>query len=434
MDRRLRVAFVHQPWSIVRPGHAGADSVVLWTEQVARRLARTCDVVCYSRLGDGLPAVERDAWGVEHRRVSGPIDRYLKFAFQQIDLWGLGDPRRPFFASAFAYRQFVAQVARDVHREQPDVVHVHNFSQFLPVLREAMPDESVLALHMHCEWLTQLDRPTVARRLESADLIIGVSDFLRDRIARAFPEHADRCRRVYNGADVDRFAVPDRPKAGPKQVLYVGRVSPEKGVHTLLEAFAAVALERDDVNLAIVGPERVVPYEMIVPFSDDPKVLAMSDWFRGGGGAYGEHLRALVAALPQDRVSFAGQEVEHEELPAHYRAGDVFAFPSIWDEPFGMPPVEAMAAGLPCVATRAGALPEVVEDGRTGLLVDRADPESLAGAILKLCADDALRAEMGAAARERARAKFRWEHVAHALVHEYRSAPVRGAHPAAMTE
>jgi glycosyltransferase involved in cell wall biosynthesis len=419
----MRVVFLHQPWSIVRPGAVESDSVVLWTDHVARRLvARGHRVVCYSRLGDGLPATQVHEDGVEHRRVSGALDRYVKFAFRKFDQLGLRDPHKPLFASPMTYRYFIRQVVRDLRArgDDVDVVHVHNTSQFVPVLRGALPERTKVALHMHCEWLTQLDRRIVGPRVRACDLVIGVSEYLADKTRARFPECAERIRRVYNGADVERFDVAptrvNRAARKVKRLLYVGRISPEKGIHTLLDAFAIVARQRDDVHLRVIGSEQIVWWEAIVPFCDDPRVLQLGPWFRGG---YMDHLRSQLATLPPDRLEFFGRHVPHPELPQHYSEADVFVFPSVWEEPFGMPLVEAMAAGLPCVATRGGAFPEIVQDGRTGLLVERGDAQQLADAVLRLCENDSLRISMGQAARSRAREKFSWDHVADSLVEEY---------------
>ncbi len=417
---RLKIAFIHQPWSVVDPRRAPADSVVLVTQQLAKRVARSCDVICYSRLGADLPTIEH-VDGVEHRRINGPIDRYIKFAFGKLDKWGLRDAKRPFFASKFAYRQFINLVARDLQSLKPDVVHIQNFSQFVPIVRAALPD-ATLALQMHCEWLTQLDRETVARRIHDADVVLGVSEFLADRIRARYPEYARRICHVHNGADVELFksqSMRQRDKS-IKALLYVGRISPEKGIHTLLDAFAFVADKRDDVRLQIVGPERVVPYEMIVPFCDDPKVLEMAQWYRPG--AYAAQLRSKLAALPSDRAQWMNQEIPQDQLPPLYQSADIFVFPSIWDEPFGMPLVEAMSCGVPTIATRGGAFPEIVAHERTGLLVDRADPRSLADAILRLCSDDPLRQGMADAASARAREHFSWDRAADTLMREYRTA------------
>jgi glycosyltransferase involved in cell wall biosynthesis len=120
-----------------------------------------------------------------------------------------------------------------------------------------------------------------------------------------------------------------------------------------------------------------------------------------------------------DKVSFVGS-IPYFELLDRYRAADVFVFPSVWNEPFGLPVAEAMACGVPVVATRSGGIVEIVEDGETGLLVERGNAAELAGAIGSLLADDARRVAMGRAAAQRANEVFAWERVAVALGGVYR--------------
>jgi glycosyltransferase involved in cell wall biosynthesis len=103
---------------------------------------------------------------------------------------------------------------------------------------------------------------------------------------------------------------------------------------------------------------------------------------------------------------------EHEELPAEYEDADVFVFPSVWDEPFGIPVAEAMAAGLPVVASRVGGIPEIVADGETGMLVEPDDASALAAALEQLVNDAELRARLGEAGRLRAAERFSWDRAA----------------------
>jgi glycosyltransferase involved in cell wall biosynthesis len=114
--------------------------------------------------------------------------------------------------------------------------------------------------------------------------------------------------------------------------------------------------------------------------------------------------------------------VFHEKLAEYYRSADVFVFPSIWDEPFGIPVIEAMAAGLPVVATRVGGVVETVEDGKTGFLVPPADSHALAEAISALVQDRALRERLGAAGRERALELFSFDSAAAAYENRMRIA------------
>jgi glycosyltransferase involved in cell wall biosynthesis len=103
--------------------------------------------------------------------------------------------------------------------------------------------------------------------------------------------------------------------------------------------------------------------------------------------------------------------IEHESLPPLFAGADVFVWPAVWDEPFGMPIVEAMAVGLPVLASRTGGIPEIVDDERTGILVDSADCKALADGMSRLLSDPNLRASMGRLGRERA-ALFAWDRIA----------------------
>ena len=127
-------------------------------------------------------------------------------------------------------------------------------------------------------------------------------------------------------------------------------------------------------------------------------------WVVGGGeGQQGLAKRAWAVGVA-DSVHFTGQ-VSDAELDRCYRSCDVFAMPSR-GEGFGLVFAEAMARGLPCVASRVDAGAEVVEDGRTGLLVDPDDRDEVLAALLRLLHDDGLRRRLGEAGLARARSEF----------------------------
>ncbi|HEY7088364.1 MAG TPA: glycosyltransferase family 4 protein [Tepidisphaeraceae bacterium] len=417
----LKVAFIHQPWSIIEPPVNNADSVALLTDELSRQLAsQGCQVVCYCRQGSGQPQVDYRQ-GVEYRRASVSLDRWVKLGMQQLDRRRVRHPSRPFFSSALCYRQFIGQVISDLEHRPCDIVHIQNFSQFAPLIRAALPDVKIV-LQMHCEWLNQLDPSMIDQRLRRCDLVLGVSDFLAAKMRARFPHLADRFRHVYNGAHLSRFAPSSRsavlsPSERHPRILYVGRLSPEKGVHTLLEAFAKVVARHPEALLRLVGPEQVVPYEMIIPFCDDRHVRSLAPLFRPG--AYGALLRDLILKLPPGSVEFCHNGAAQDELPPHYHAASVFVAPSIWDEPFGMPVVEAMASGTAVIGTCSGALPEIIDDGHSGLLVERDNPQSLADAILGLIEDPARRDALAQAGQIRAARMFTWERIGQNLLNEY---------------
>jgi len=153
-----------------------------------------------------------------------------------------------------------------------------------------------------------------------------------------------------------------------------GRLVPLKGIIYLIRALAVLHKDSPGVRLEIAGsgPERSALEHEI-------------------------HLQRL-----EDRVSFLGWQAELERLMATW---DIYVQPSL-GEPFGIAALEAMAAGLPVVATAAGGLPELVEDGRTGWLVPPCDPVALADRIRVLLLNPDQQRSMGSAGRKRAREAF----------------------------
>jgi glycosyltransferase involved in cell wall biosynthesis len=414
----VKVAFVNQPWNRVEiPVRSG--SIAIWTYEVARRLTPVFEPVVYARsAGDDKPEERRE--GVEYRRVSIAGDVLAQRIARRLPLGLLRRPLR-FDQSAY-FRRYASRIAKDARRENCDVIHIHNYSQFAPVCRRHNP-RSRIVLHMHCEWLTQIDRRLVAERMRSVDRVVGCSEYLTGTIRRAFPDLADRCRTVRNGVNIQHFS--PAPAAGgaaqkeDRTVLFVGRMSPEKGVHVLLDAFRGVVEAMPNTRLELVGPLGAAPAEFIVGATDDPMVRALGPLF---GGDYLTSLKKMITSDLSAKVSFVGP-LPYLDLLNRYRASDVFVFPSVWNEPFGLPVVEAMACGKAVVATKSGGITEVVRDGDTGLLVDRGDAKALSEALLGLLRDERLSSKMGESGARRAREMFAWERVADDLGSVYAETP-----------
>ena len=411
----MKIAFVNQPWNkVALPVQSG--SIAIWTYEVARRLGPAFDVIVYGRRVEGDEETERDN-GVEYRRIPISQDVFIQKIARRLPVGGLKMPLR--FDRAPYFVGYAVRVAMDLRREKCDIVHVHNYSQFAPIIRRFNPQTQVV-LHMHCEWLTQVDRRRISGRLRTVDRVVGCSEYLTDTIRRAFPKFGEKCHTVHNGANVQHFSPADRPQAPDEKrgqtVLYVGRVSPEKGVHVLLDAFRRVLEHRPNTRLEIVGPLDAAPADFIVGPTDDPRVRELAPLY---GGDYADSLKKTLPVGVARNVSFVGS-IPYFDLVDRYRAADVLVFPSVWNEPFGMPVVEAMACGLPVVATRSGGIVEIVGDGETGLLVERGNATELADAIGSLLADDTRRLAMGRAAALRANKMFTWERVANTLGEVYR--------------
>jgi glycosyltransferase involved in cell wall biosynthesis len=419
--RKLKIALIFGPINEIRPpvslnGMCVSGDLVM--DEIARHLARSHDVIAYCARGEGQQKVERYD-GVEYRRVSISLDRWFlrlqrKFT-RLVDFIGW-EGAQPIFTSALWHRQFIGKIAADLSDQECDVVHIINFLQFVPVIRARLPKARIV-LHMHCQWLEQLDTEIVEPRINAADFVLGCSNFIAVGARRRFPSLAQRCGHVYNGADIALFARRLGVQPNPKQLLFVGRLAPEKGVHVLLEAFHIVLAQHPDAHLELIGPEKVIPREVLFPACTDRHVLELEPYFRPG--AYAELLRAKISEFPSGTVSFFNNGMKFIELVSHYHSAEIFVLPSVCEESFGMPLVEAMMSGTPVVATRGGAFPEIVEDMQTGLLVERADAEGLADAILQLLCNPNRREAMAQAAFERASTIFSWERVVEDLVKEY---------------
>ena len=412
----MKVAIVNQPWIHSPPATGG--SIAIWTWEVARRVAKedaVDEVYVYTHRNPGQPGYE-DVDGVHYVRFPIKVDAKMLRAYGFVAR-RLGIPQFP-FKSKFFYRLYMNKVARDLGERGVDVVHLHNFSQHVPVVRRHNPRARII-LHMQCEWLTQLDRRTIEKRLADTDAVFGCSGYITEKIRSRFTGHAEHCHVVFNGVDLDAFTPApesaDEAAGGTGNLLFVGRITPEKALHDLIDAVARVSTRVPDVRLDIVGLDAETPKEYIVDLSDDNRVKALASWYDGN---YFERLKNIAQTRLGDRVRFVGLE-SRGDLPEVYRGADLLVNPSV-SESCGMSLVEAMASGTPVIATRVGGMPEIVDHGRTGVLVVPGDPIALSDAIAGLLGDAQSRASMSAASRDRASELFSWDLVARSVLERYR--------------
>ena len=343
-------------------------------------------------------------------------------------------PSTPVSTAAWSYPAFGRQVAVDLQKQRCDLIHVQHCSQYVPVIRALNPNAKIV-LQLHAEWFSQNDHPTLARRLRDVDLVTTVSDHITQKTRRDFPMIADRVVTTYNGIDTAEFnRERDYTATGQredKRILYAGAVSPHKGIHVLLDAFKIVVQSYPRVRLDIVGPQRAIPLSETFDLADRGAVSTVAPWYEndyvsrlkarlslGTSGFYASRLKSHLSADIAAKVTFRGM-IPRSELVDLYFDADIFAFPPVWNEGFGIPPVEAMAAGTPVVASRSGGIVETVKDRETGLLVAKNDAPALARALLELLDNDTARETMGRAARKWALGCFTWERAAEHLLKEY---------------
>lgn len=409
----MKIALVNQPWNRFLPP-VESGSIAIWNDRVARLLAGQSGFRVVVLGGTDERDEPRDEDGVRFVPVRLGFDRSVERLRERLKLDR--DARRPRLLSTGAYGGFARRVVRALAAERPDVVHLHNLVQLAPRVRAVLPHARVV-LHMHCEWLSQLDKRRIASLLGAVDQIACCSDAVAQTARTAHPTLATRIHVVPNGIDPARF-VPTTPRTGGgRSLVFVGRISPEKGLHVLLPAFARLCESRSDLELKIVGPHAVTGRSILADLSRDPRVRALGRFY---GSDYLEHLRALAAPC-EAQVEFTGA-IPQSSLPNIYAAATAVVQPSLY-ESFGMPIVEAMACERAVVATRAGGMIELIADGEDGLLAEPDDGASLHAALARVLDDEPLRIRLARAGLEKARRSFAWEHVTDAVLRVYRAAP-----------
>ncbi|MFJ8467437.1 glycosyltransferase [Streptomyces swartbergensis] len=313
--------------------------------------------------------------------------------------------------------EFGRYLARGWRNRAPDLVHSHYWMSGLAALR-ATRAHGLPLLHTYHALGTvkrrhQRHADTSPPERIPGEIEVGLGC---DRVVATCRDEAAELTRmgipphkigiVPCGVDPDRFTPkgPAAPRGGyPHRLLQLGRLVPRKGAAV---AVAALALLPGTELVVVGGP----PADRL---DDDPEVRRLRGIARDAGVA--------------DRVRFTGA-VPSEAVPPLLRSADVVVCPADY-EPFGIVPLEAMACGVPVVASAVGGQLDTVADPGTGRLVPPRDPEALARAVAGLLADPAAREACGAAGRRRALSRYGWGQVAAATEAAY--CEVLDAEPAA---
>ena len=299
------------------------------------------------------------------------------------------------------YMERFARVLRETWEESPpDLVHAHFWMSARASVGAAAPLGIPVVVTFHALGVVKrrhqgasdtsppgriAEEESLARR---ADYVVATST---DEVFELLRMGVDlrRVAVVPCGVDLDLFR-PDGPteprRDGLRRVVVVSRLVQRKGVGNVISALA----ELPGAELVVAGgPERA-------RLEEDPEA---------------RRLMALATELGvADRVDFRGR-VERADLPALLRSADAVACVP-WYEPFGIVPLEAMACGIPVVASAVGGLLDTVVDGVTGIHVPPRSPERLAEVLRSLLAGPGLRDSLGRAAAERARERYSWDRVA----------------------
>jgi glycosyltransferase involved in cell wall biosynthesis len=392
------------------PPDSGSITTVIW--QLATRLADRYELVLAARRFDGPEWPGDDRIRIVRHTSPGDLRRAAAVEVVNKVERKLHLRDVPYAARASYFRGYARAQAVHLRDAGVDLVHLHNTSQWIPALREQLPSTPIV-LQMHCEWLTEIPDRVARARLADTDLVVAVSEQVAATIRERFPTPVEV---VPNGVDVDLFR-PRREDDAPALaelrrrlglhdgpvVLYVGRLSAEKGLHVLLEAAPAIGAAVPGTQVVLVGPAHGLRSPL--PTRRRRELAAHPEWRT----RYVDHLRRLAGA----GTHLVGP-VRHGELPLLYALADAYVQPSFFDA-FPLPVVEAAACALPVVATTAGAPTEILEDGTTGCIVPVGDPGALADAVVRVLADRPLASRLGCEARARVVRELTWERVADRL-------------------
>jgi len=338
-----------------------------------------------------------------------------------LDVGTASEPLRPVLAA------FSRNLAMAADPPAADLVHCHTWYTHLAGLVASQAYGLPLVVTVHSlEPLRPWKREQLGggydvsawverQALEQADAVIAVSAASRQDVLDNFAADPARVHVVHNGIDTRTFA-PDRGTDSLTRfgidviapyVLFVGRITRQKGITILIEAIPHL-----DARIGVV---------LAAGQADTPELAAEVE----------QGVAEARAAAPHRQIHWIPEHLDRPTVRQLYSHAAVFACPSVY-EPFGITNLEAMACGVPVVATRVGGIPEVVVHGRTGLLVDPPDDpmapggtdrvaRDLAAAINALVADPARRAAMGEAGRQQAVEQFSWSAVATRTLEVYRS-------------
>jgi D-inositol-3-phosphate glycosyltransferase len=304
---------------------------------------------------------------------------------------------------------FADRLADAWDRSRPDIVHAHFWMSALASLEAAQPLGVPVVQTFHALGIVKRRHqgpadtsPSDRLRIE-AEIVAEIDRIVAtctDEVFELVRIGADRRRISIVPCGVDlRLFRPAGPalerRAGVRRLVTIGRLVERKGVGNVIAAMAEVP----DTELIVAGgPD---PSEL----DSDPDVRRLQSVARAAG--------------VEDRVSFTGR-FDRERIPALLRSADaVVCVP--WYEPFGIVPLEAMACGVPVVATAVGGMIDTVVDGVTGRHVPPRDPDALAEALRDLLDQPALRGRLGRAGARRARERYGWDRVAAATEDSYAS-------------
>jgi spore coat protein SA len=383
MKKRLSVAIVTPGTFAVPSGHSSSVEQVV--EKTAERLRRYMRVYVLGRKVPFQPIRELHS-GVTYLRV-----RYK------------------------GRSAYLEGISRHLASLKPKFIQVENRPKFVPFLK-ARHRNTCVGLVLHSTQfisMPYITRKELVHCLHAATLIIVNSDFLKRKLLQTAPGFEDKIVVQHLGVDPGQFIsrwteeaserrmklVNELGLEGRKVILFVGRLLKKKGVHHLLQAMQKIKEQQPDAMLLIVGSAFYGSHRLT---------------------SYVKELHKLGNKMP-GHVRFI-PFVSHDDIPQWFQLADVVVVPSSGNEAFGLVNIEAMATGVPVVATKAGGMQEIIEHESTGFLTDPAAiHEELPLYLLRILEDSELQRTMGEQGIVKVLNLFTWERAAEQRYQMYRN-------------
>ena len=347
---------------------------------IFRRMAETDKVVLISRSHSRLP------------RTSSSLGGNLKFI-------------RISTGNRAAY---IHKAMQSVSGQHFDVIQIENRPTFVPIVRRYFPHTPILLSLHSLTFMSFLSRERAHSILRQVNGVTSVVSFVTHTMKRRYPRYAHKFRTATLGCDTAKFR-PRSPSekqqirrrwgvAGSFNVLFVGRIIYKKGLHTIVRAVALLRKKHPRMRIVAVG-------------SSWPGVRRQTPYMR--------HVRSLASRL-RVPIRFTGY-IPPAHVHRMYHLGDVFVCPTQFREGFATVNSEAMASGIPLVASSLGGVRNVVTHGRSGLLVHAyTSPAAFARAIGKIMASPELRRRLAHGGRQGIVSSFSWHRTVHQLKRQYR--------------
>ena len=310
-------------------------------------------------------------------------------------------PALPFYNRLLYFYQGRRLLKKLMARNNYQVVHWHDLFAGAGLARSAAGRATIVWTNHTSEFLRYYEMPDMRRKMirefSFAQKIIAPSTELADKATELFGRKAVF---ISNGVDVEKFKPTRLGRKNPaevpdkKMILCPRRIDPKNGIKFLVQAMPQVLSRFPQSRLHIVGSVF------------DQKYLA-------------ELKEIITAQNIGGAVHFAGA-IDNGQMPDLYNSAEVVVLPSLM-EATSIAGLEAMACGRPIAATNVGGLPEIIENGREGILVEPRDPGQLASAVTELLSDGPKAESLGQNARKRAEREFSWREIARKTVEVYRS-------------